>query len=157
VRRPFQDEATSLLDLFDLSFTRYVTPLIVKITWVLALLLAAVWLVAIIVTLVADLIPKREVAQPVEAQPGRPRIEFRAPDFGAPDRGAPDRGAPDFGDRGESAVSDAALRVILLITQIVAVILFLLWVRVALEAVIVIFHIAASVRSIDEKTPRETP
>src|SRR5688500_6382559 len=41
LRRPFHDQATSLLDLFDLSFTRYVTPLIVKITWVLALALAA--------------------------------------------------------------------------------------------------------------------
>ena len=43
------DGPVSLLDLFDLSFKRYVTPLIVKITWVLTLTLAGLWLTVTVV------------------------------------------------------------------------------------------------------------
>jgi hypothetical protein len=151
VRRPFQDQATSLLDLFDLSFTRYVTPLIVKITWVLALALAAVWLLTVIVGLIISSLPEVEVSQRTEqpaptlpsrptrpAEPAQPHWEF---------------GPPRIVERAGDASYDAALKVVIVITQVVAIVLFLLWVRVALEAVIVIFHMAASLRSIDDKTP----
>lgn len=142
LRRPFNDQATSLLDLFDLSFTRYVTPLIVKITWVLALTLGAAWLVIIVFGLIASSLPVAEQSEPSQAdRPSRPQpqFEFRP---------------PEIDERIGDASFAAAVRVVLLVTQVIGVILFLLWVRVGLEAVIVVFHMAASLRSIDDKTPR---
>lgn len=142
LRRPFNDQATSLLDLFDLSFTRYVTPLIVKITWVLALTLGAAWLVIIVFGLIASSLPVAEQSGPSRAtRPSRPQpqFEFRQ---------------PEIDERIGDASFAAAVRVVLLVTQVIGVILFLLWVRVGLEAVIVVFHMAASLRSIDDKTPR---
>jgi hypothetical protein len=141
-RRPFNDQATSLLDLFDLSFTRYVTPLIVKITWVLALTLGAVWLVVIVLGLIASSLPVAEQSEPTRStRPSRPQpqFEFRP---------------PEIAERVGDASFAVAFRIVLLITQVIGVILFLLWVRVGLEAVIVVFHMAASLRSIDDKTPR---
>src|SRR4051794_9122185 len=39
------EPARSILDVFDFRFERYVTPIILRFTWILALLLAALWLI----------------------------------------------------------------------------------------------------------------
>jgi len=125
-----------------------VTPLIVKLTWVLALTLATIWLVIIVFALIASSLPIADEAKPASPAPrsARPQPsrtesqwEFRPPEI-----------AERVGDASFAAV----LHVVILITQVIGVILFLLWVRVGLEAVIVVFHMAASLRSIDDKTPR---
>jgi DNA-directed RNA polymerase subunit RPC12/RpoP len=157
-RRPFEDQATSLLDLFDLSFTRYVTPIIVRITWVLALVLAAVWLLVVIVGLVISLVP--EMSREAQSDGAATAQSERTTSDRRPDNGAFEfQSSPQFEfrrpsipERAEDSSFAVAMRVVVFSTQLVAIILFLLWVRVALEAVIVIFHMAANLRSIDKKT-----
>jgi hypothetical protein len=139
-RRPLHNQSASLLDLFDFSFTRYVTPLIVKITWVLALTLSVVWLLIVIAGLIITALPEIEVSEARKSeapQQGRFEYEIKAP--------------PIIERTGEAGYA-VALRIVIAGTQLVTIVLFLLWLRVALEAVIVIFHMAANVKSIDEKT-----
>jgi hypothetical protein len=138
--RSVRERPATLFDLFDLSFNRYVTPLIVKITWVLALVLSGVWLALVILAFGMSMLPELPDA-PSSAPRFRPQPhrEFTTP----------------FDSAFENARSQTflqILRVVAFLTQIVAVSLFLLWMRVALESVIVIFNIAASLRSIDKKT-----
>lgn len=140
-RRPFQHQSTSLLDLLDFSFTRYVTPLIVKITWVIALILSAGWLSLVVVGLIVSMLPEIETPQGTRrSSRPRPEIQF-------------DFQSNELAERAGDASFAVAMRVAIVITQLVGIILFLLWIRVALEAVIVIFHMAANLKSIDDKTP----
>jgi hypothetical protein len=145
------ERAASLLDLFDLSFKRYVTPLIVKITWLLTLTLAGLWLTVTVVLLVFSLLPSED-----EKQPTAPARTIVVP------RRAVDRSVHlDFGqgvnmnqgpDESDFATLGMLVRIVYLASQVIGVVLMLLWVRVVLESVIVVFNIAASLRSIDRKT-----
>jgi hypothetical protein len=136
-----REPPATLWDLFDFSFNRYVTPLIVKITWVLTLVLASIWLLLIAVALVMDLMPDSQDSTRMQ----------RSPQFSR-------RFEPQFNPRSQlSERVDYAwwrglVRVIILVTQLTGAILFVLWMRVVLESVIVVFNMAASLRSIDRKT-----
>jgi len=144
-----RDRPVRLLDLFDLTFNRYVTPLIVKITWVLALLLAVVWLVTAGLFAVVAALPEKKapsIEEKVsEAPRGRPAPMRQVPE---------DRSPPEYRFRsptmdwlGEGVIIAAAF-----VTQIIGVVLLLLWVRVVLESIIVLFNIAASLKSIERNS-----
>jgi hypothetical protein len=111
----------------------------VKITWVLALVLTAIWLLVVVIGLVGSLLPESQETRRASEQQVRVRSPLDSSGFAAP--------AADGG-------TAALLRMVILFTQVVGAVLFLLWLRVLLESVIVIFNIAATLKSIEEKTAR---
>ena len=123
------EQPATLWDIFDLSFSRYVTPLIVKITWVLTLFFTSAWLLIIFTVLLIDLMPDT----PVRSSP-RPSMQF------------------ELADKIDYAWWRGLVRLIVLATQITGALLFVLGMRVVLESVMVVFNMAASLRSIDRKT-----
>lgn len=133
VKRRFQP-SNSWLDVFDWKFEKYLTPWIVRLTWVLALVLAAISIIltarAVFVGSVSDLLPKQRASPP-------PRIEQKW-EFQVPEK-----------------VSEPPMvfyRVLGFVLGVVVTIVGLLWLRVILETVIVLFNIARSLASIDRKT-----
>jgi hypothetical protein len=128
--------ARSILDIFDIHFERYVTPIIVRITWMTALVLAGLWLIVLLVlgvyTWTPDSAKKPSEDPRVAALRNRvqPRTESELSKWLEPRKAA----------------------TIVLIHAAIAAVLALLWLRVVLESVIVLFHMAKSLASIDRKT-----
>ncbi len=130
-------ESNSPLDLLDWKFEKYLTPWIVRFTWLAVLTLAALWITLLTVSTVASLLPETDSSSraidysfrsPQEAMPGHDWLWFMV------------------------------YRVIGFGTAIAITIIWLLWVRVLLEFAIVVFNMAKSLASIDEKVPApETP
>jgi len=128
-------EAHSVLDaLFDWQFQRYVTPKVVKFFWIVAVLNA------VLVMLSPLIWPALRLSAEAAAQSNGPTIELRAPP-------------------GTESVYRSG-------TQILAYVLVygwlalmvaatLLWIRIVLESIIVVFDIAMCARSIDQ-TLRES-
>jgi hypothetical protein len=112
--------STSILDLFDWKFEKYVTPLIVRITWILA--------VASTVFILTLVLLGPEIWADIMAGSGSRRPSSKS-------------GIPLW-----------MLKLILRIPLVVGALWALLWTRVFLELVIVIFHIANSVASIEKNT-----
>jgi|GEM_PF-6763992 len=127
-----RERPITLLDVFDLSFKRYVTPLIVKVTWVLTLFFASIWLLIIFTVLMIDLMPDT----PAHMRQ-RPGLQFDL------------IGVLNKIDR---AWWRTLIRTVMVSTQVATVVLFVLWMRVLLESVMVVFQMAASLKSIDRKT-----
>ena len=110
--------------LFDWRFKRYLTPWVVRVTWIVFLALVAMWLLTICLGVVISLFP-----------------------FDSP---APaNRRFPQF-DKPESSGLPLYARYIAgLITMVTTSILGVLWVRVILELVVVRFNMAESLRSLE--------
>ena len=119
-----------LIDFFDPTFQRYVTPTVVMITWWIVLAFTAITLVLAIISLIIYAVPGAEDV--VEQQANfreRPRIAPRLPS------------PPEFVRKLISAP-------VLMAIQIIGACLTLLWVRVVLEICVVVFHIARSLKTI---------
>ena len=131
VRQRFRP-STSWLDLFDWKFEKYLTPWIVRATWVVCVALAALWLSLIVFATVWAMVPDIE-----SNSSERPNVPFEGPEFRAPTlpRWLTARVASVLGG----------------ITLACSVILGVLWLRVLLETVIVLFNIATTLTSIDQK------
>jgi len=125
-------ESNSPLDLFDWKFEKYLTPWIVRFTWLAVLALTSLWLTLVLISTVASFMP-------VEA-PRRPSMDF---EFRSPQDVIP----------GNAWLWSAIFRIVGVGTAVAFTILWLLWVRVLLESAIVIFNIAKTLASIDEKVP----
>ncbi len=124
--------ANSIFDaIFDFGFKRYVTPLIVRFTWALAVIMAMLSILFILYGTISSYMP--------EKNPERPQMRLDV-------------------SRLDSTMNSGTMRVVsdLFKTTIIigTILCSLLWIRVALESVIVIFHMAQSMASIDEKTKR---
>lgn len=134
-QRTFQ-ESKSPLDLFDWKFEKYLTPWIVRFTWVAVVVIAGLWLMFVTVSLLLTFVP--DVATP-------------ANDF---EPSSPFSSSPQF----EISLSDSpwlwllVFRIVGGLTILFVTLIWLLWIRVLLESAIVIFNIARSLASIDEKT-----
>lgn len=125
--------ASGLLDIFDWKFEKYVTPIIVRFTWVVCVLLAALVIVLILLVLVLVLAPELPV-QGVADTPSnfnRPS-EYRFVQM------------PTWFTRRVFAIGWA-------VGSAVGIALSLLWTRALLETLIVVFNIASSLSSIDRK------
>lgn len=135
--RTFQ-ESNSPLDLFDWKFEKYLTPWIVRITWIAVLLMTALWLFFLMVSFTLSFLPEIAASTPPNAFGTSPRLSptprMETAYFGSP------------------RVWLMVGRIIALATSLVTTIIGLLWLRVALESAIVLFHIAKSLASINEKT-----
>ncbi len=128
--------STSLLDLFDFKFEKYLTPWIIRITWGLVLGCAAMWIMAIGLGIVATWMPESTQARErpeARERPNATRLEFIAPNAEAP-----------------IWLRKRLITTVAGITGCIAVIIAVLWIRVSLETVIVVFNMAKSLASIDE-------
>jgi len=135
VNRGGMTMATSLFDIFDFKFEKYVTPIIVKVTWVLVVVIAGLWITAATVGIIASM-----------PQKGFGEI-----------RGSAGYGAMPLREIKDSTVSLEVrllfMRAFMFVVTIISTVIGLLWARVALEAMIVLFNIANAAASIDSKTP----
>jgi hypothetical protein len=136
-QRTFQ-ESKSPLDIFDWKFEKYLTPWIVRITWIAVLVITTLWLFFVMVSFILSFLPDVVASAP----PGS---------FGPSPRFPP---SPRFetGLAGNAWLWLTVFRIIAAATTFVSTIIGLLWIRVLLEGAIVIFHIAKTLASIDEKT-----
>lgn len=133
VANRFQN-ATGILDIFDWKFEKYVTPIIVRITWVICVVLAALAVVLVIIGLIFQMLPEIQISESGSGAPdGRPTIEYRTPEV------------PFWLQKRIWAISQA-------VGSLFGIVIFILWTRVLSETVIVIFNIATSLSSIDQKT-----
>lgn len=117
-------QSDSIFDIIlDFRFEKYVTPWIVRITWIVVLVVGAIMLLLQIGGDISSLLPDGS--------------NSRQPNF-------------DFQPRGELVYRLVQFGQILL--RYSTLFIGLLWIRVVLETMIVIFHIAQSLASIDRKT-----
>ncbi|MEX0641158.1 MAG: DUF4282 domain-containing protein [Pirellulales bacterium] len=138
VRHRFRP-ASSWLDIFDWKFEKYLTPWIVRATWMICVCQAFIWLAVIVLftlwSWVPDVESPRHDSQPA-ARYERPNpVTASAPEW--------------LTSRIGSTVAG--------LTAICVVVIGLLWIRVVLEVAIVLFNIATTVTSIDEKTGNSHP
>ncbi len=119
-------KSSSILDaILDFRFEKYVTPVIIRITWILTLIIAAMLLIFQLYVDVASLFPE------------------------SPSATAP---PSDFEFRPDGRVVDKLVQFGFFLVRYTGIFMALLWVRVWLETMIVLFNIAQSLISIDRKT-----
>mgnify|MGYP001162772643 CR=1 FL=1 len=116
------EPSDSIFDLFDWKFQKYVTPLIIRLTWKMVV---AFFLCGLVYYLVGPEI-WAELAAPRPTESLVPETEFRAPEW--------------------------FFMLVKRFFQILAMILPLLWIRVVLESMIVIFNIASGISEIEQNT-----
>jgi ribosomal protein S27E len=169
VRRQFVP-STSFLDIFDLTFRKYITPWVVRVTWAFALYvaiayLAVVGLIAASAAFAPDVKQTVKPAQELAKQIGGGKEESALPAqlplkaARKPDqRARPEVVTPSiefaFPEYLQESVFAKIASALIYYVQIIAVIIGLLWVRVALEGVIVLFNISLTLNSIDEAVHR---
>lgn len=120
-------EARSVADFFDFRFHRYLTPWIVRISWMIVLLLAVGWGLLISYAYVSSLLDNSGQGAEVSNA------------FGSADRPGNVFGSPFF------------LKTGVFLTGMTAVLLSVLWIRVLFELIILGFSIGNSLRAIRER------
>jgi hypothetical protein len=121
-----RERPVTLLDVFDLTFARFVTPIIVKIVWVIVLIFTGLWLLLLTFLLVIGLVGSSGVGMST---------------FGA---------APSLGT--ESRLVAALIQLVLYFFEVAATGAVLLFWRLMLESIMILFSISNSLKSIDRKT-----
>lgn len=124
----------------DFGFTRYLTPTILKLTWILAIAF-------IVLGFTFELLSAAGAFTSDVAD----EFSIRFPDLGlgGGDGGSTrDRDTSELAESAERSATRAAGYIVKLCIKLLASVLFLLWVRVALEAGIVIFQLAGDVKAI---------
>lgn len=121
--------STSLMDLFDFRFRKLLTPKILKVTWLLVMILVPLCLLLLTFVYLYELIPPAWL-----------------------DTGVADNAIPSV-EQSKFEFPNWAMRALILTMSYVAVVVVtvisVLWIRVALEAIVVLFGIASSVRTMD--------
>ena len=136
-RRQFMP-ATSWLDLFDWQFKKYLTPLIVRLTWVVVLVMASLALVGLAVVACTSWLPEAET-------------QWISPDTNVPS-------GPTYELTWPALPRWLTLRLVMtatLLFQAVGIMVFVLWIRVVLESVIVLFNISMTLTSIEQTLEEE--
>jgi hypothetical protein len=122
--------AKSIWDIFDFHFERYVTPIIVRVTWAIAVFVAGAWVFGMTALCIYTWLPEQQ------GKGARDEIRFQTePRFTPP-----------------KWLEKRVITTIAYAHAVIAAVLVLLWVRVVLESMIVLFNIAKSLASIDRKT-----
>ncbi len=129
------------LSVLDFKFERHLTPWILRFSWVCVLLLAVVWLLFLGYQFVANSFfsPQPTVAT--------------MPTTAAGVNGMLDE-LLSTASRQQTAISvfsSFPWRALLFVTSLVAILLTVLWTRLFLEALIVVFNMGRSLKSIDDK------
>ncbi len=119
-------QSESIFDIIlDFRFEKYVTPWIVRITWAVVLVIGAIVLLLQIGGDISSLLP---------------------------DSQSVGSGQPNFNVRSSGQLTYRLYQIGAVLLRYSSLFIGLLWIRVALETMIVIFHIAQSLASIDRKT-----
>jgi hypothetical protein len=139
VRRRFV-ESKSFWDILDFKFEKYLTPWIVRVSWATALVVALMWLVVLTFGLLMSIIPTPETDTRNGSSPRTAPQEY--------DRSARPGWHFDLSPVREYSAK-TALAIVAYLTAIIGCVVSLLWIRVVLECVIVIFNIAQTLTSID--------
>lgn len=131
--------STSLLDIFDWRFKKYLTPWILRATWLIVLLVAALWVLY---------------------------QSFSFMGAWLPEMGWDTGVANDFAGRPQREVSREpvlpfwfqlrAMKSLLAVTKIAATAIVMLWIRVAFEVAIVLFNIATALTAIEADVRKHT-
>jgi ABC-type multidrug transport system fused ATPase/permease subunit len=135
-------ESNSPLDLFDWKFEKYLTPWILRFTWIAALVIVSLMLLFSMASFVLSYMPDLQQAEVAAVAPAR--IPGPPPEA-------------NVGSRFAVKFLAMAGRIILLVVSFVGTIIGLLMFRVTLESVFILFHIAKSLASIDIKTGPAEP
>jgi hypothetical protein len=134
--------AKSLLDIFDFRFEAFVTPIIIRTTWVLVLIgacLYSAWaLYSALETESKYQIRLPEMTATEPATKTSPTVIKKPPTMEELEA--------------EAKRSETMRNLVWFGFKLIALCLSLLWVRVSLEMTIVAFNIANSLQSIDQKT-----
>jgi len=133
--------AQSWTDIFDWKFEKYLTPWIVRITWITCLVLSAVSLLFVGGGLLMALAPEVD-----HSNTSRSTVEFRLPIEESGGAAKSGRTVPFWMMRRVWAVFGAVFSTVMLI-------LCLLWIRVILECVIVVFNISATLKEMNQRLP----
>jgi hypothetical protein len=126
---------SSFFDIFDFRFRMYLTPWIVRLTWIVVLALSVVALLGITLEFIAESIPESPKKETANSQP----FEFQG------ERLRPTQPPPKV------FWLKVFWRILSTVAQMIGVVASVLWTRVLLEIMIVIFNIAQSLASIDKK------
>jgi hypothetical protein len=123
-------EANSVFDaFFDWQFQRYVTPKVVKFFWIIAVINA------VLILLAPFILPALSISLVAAAQSSGPRMRIEPPP-------------------GTESVFGTGIAILTMILSYawfaLMVIAALLWIRLILESIIVIFDISTCARSIDQ-------
>ena len=130
--------AVTWLDLFDWRLEKYLTPWIIRVTWMLTLLWGISCVCLIGLGAVMAWLPE-PAQQETTFRRGNTEFRQQPAEFVLPD-------VPDWLDY-------RIARSVVAVTAIFVVIIAVLWTRVVLELVMVFFNMASSLNSIDQKTP----
>lgn len=130
-------QPTSVWDLFDFRFEKYLTPWIVRFTWIVALILVTIWLLGYCSVLLIDFSASRSGGVTVESSgSSTPNVSSAS---------------GDGPSRGMIRLRGLIFRAAYIITGVLTAIIVLLWVRVTLETVIVLFNIANTLTAIEDQ------
>jgi hypothetical protein len=127
------------LAFFDFSFNRYLTPLIIKLTWIAAIALALLSLTLqfaqeaydsplSVMSYVSDLLPD----EPAKSTPRKRRPASE----------------PLISEEVQEELSSGAVSVVLGVMRIIVMTIMLMWLRVMLEGLMVVFQVASDVKAI---------
>ncbi len=145
--------APGFFRLLDVRFKHYLTPAIIRFTWVCVLIMSALWMLFLLIGFVASLIPSGD----------SPTASSSSIDLDAVMQGDGDLGSltsllggslsgtpkePTF----FQSVKSFAFKLLMFASLLVGLILTVLWCRVMFETIIVVFDISNSLKSIDRKT-----
>ena len=133
----------SFWDLFDFRFEKSLTPWIVRLSWALILIVGALWIVATLVGMLWAVLPHIPDSERFATGP---QLKTYSPAVGSITGNTPSSGTT-------SSLSSALRANFWLVglTGCISLLLGVLWVRVVLESVLVLFNIAATVAQIDQK------
>lgn len=135
-RRTFR-ESNSWLDVFDWRFEKYLTPWIIRLTWLATLVISALWITGILCLTIISLapaIPERSTSVTDRERPQR-QLEYEI---------RPPKVNMDWSAKPIIAIGSG-------LTACFGVLIGLLWTRVILECAIVLFNMASSLSTIEDK------
>jgi predicted RNA-binding Zn-ribbon protein involved in translation (DUF1610 family) len=147
-----------LTSLLDVKFKQYLTPAIIRFSWLMVLILAGIWLCFLLVIFLASLVPSGSSEATASSQNSRQQpLDLEALLNG-------NGQLPDIGDLLGGSLSGSASkptfmqslvgigwRVMFVATSLASLLLSLLWCRVFLETIIVIFDINDCLKRIESR------
>lgn len=147
--RGFQP-ASSWFDIFDWKFEKYLTPWVIRATWIICLGLFGLWTSLIVISVAWDWVTL-PVQESIEHTNGK---SFGVDEFAEMTR---PRSASRSGPRFviPEWFSNRIVTTIAGLTAVFFAIVGILWIRVLLETSIVLFNMAANLASIDKHLERQ--
>ncbi|MGI9518460.1 MAG: DUF4282 domain-containing protein [Pirellulaceae bacterium] len=151
--RTSQPSSLRLASLLDVRFTHYLTPAIIRFTWVCVLIMSALWMLFLMIGFFASMLPSG-----AEPSTSASSIDLDAVMNGDGDLGSLTSllGSSLTGGQKEQtffqSVKSFAFKLLAFLSLLVGLVLSVLWCRVMFETIIVVFDISNSLKSIDRKT-----